>query len=97
MLNTNLAEVLSTSEEFMTEIKVENLTGRFFLGTDPDKHINYVWGQVLQALSADTGGEENTFTDSSPGVSMSSPKPSFAQSLIRNRPRAIVIFPLRKN
>ena len=57
MLNTNLAEVLSTSEEFMTGIKVENLTGRFFLGTDPDKHINYVWGQVLQVLSADTGGE----------------------------------------
>ncbi|MFZ0232414.1 MAG: hypothetical protein WA306_09370 [Candidatus Acidiferrales bacterium] len=40
----------------MTDIKVENLTGRFFLGTEPDKHINYVWGQVLQTLGDDTGG-----------------------------------------
>ena len=30
-------------------MKCENIVGKFFLGKDPSRHVDYVWGRILRA------------------------------------------------
>jgi hypothetical protein len=53
------------------------IVGKFFLGKDPTRHVNYVWGQVLEGLNERAGHVYGFFPW---GVDVE-PKPEFRTAL----------------